>query len=171
MIVADASVVIALAKICKLRLLKLLYEEVVIAPQVKIEVVDKGRTISTPEVRKVEKALEKSWIREVRPISKEKRFARRVIENTHLHEGEAESLALAFLRKLMVLIDDKEARAMAEAIDLEYLGSAGVLLEAFIKGFLDYGELENAVRDLGKAIWLSPDAVAEILKTAREVKK
>lgn len=166
MIFADASVIIALAKIDRLRILKQLYEEVAISPQVKVEVVDQGRAINALEVRMVEKGLEESWINEVRPTFKEKRVAQQLMESSRLHQGEAESLALASLRKLTVLIDDKEARVVADTMDLKYLGTAGVLLQAFIKGFLNYEELEISIRDLGKVIWLPPDVVAEILKTA-----
>lgn len=51
------------------------------------------------------------------------------------------------------------------------LGHCGVLLEAYVKEHIDYDELEDAVRDLGKATWLSPDVIADILKTAREARK
>lgn len=171
MIIADASIVIALAKISKLELLKLLYEEVAIGPKVKVEVIDKGKAINAREVKKIEKGLEEAWIREIRLTTKEKGLAGRILKDTRLDRGEAESLALASRRRLMIVIDDKEARAMAEAMDVEYLGTAGVLLEAFVKGHMSYEELEEAVRDLGKVVWLSPDVVVEVLKTAREVRE
>lgn len=44
---------------------------------------------------------------------------------------------------------------MAEAMGVERLGTAGVLLEAYVKEHIDYDELEEAVRDLGKATWLT----------------
>lgn len=49
-------------------------------------------------------------------------------------------------------MDDKEARALAEAMSLEYLGTAAVLLEAFIKGHLTFERLEDAVEELSKVI-------------------
>ncbi len=171
MIVADASVLIVLSKIGRVRLLRLLYEQVVIGPVVKAEVVDRGKAISAAEVRQVEKGLEESWIREVLTTNREKRLIQRILDSIRLGEGEAESLALASTRKLIVLIDDKEARAIAKAMEIEHMGTAGVLLEAFIKRHLTYNELEEAVRDLGGVMWLSPDIVTDIMRTAREVRK
>ncbi|MBI4287518.1 MAG: hypothetical protein HY671_03685 [Chloroflexi bacterium] len=171
MIVADASALIALAKIRKLRPLKRLYGQVAVGPQVKIEVIDQGREISAPEIRIVEIGLEESWIRQVRLMFREKRLVERILNSTHLHQGEAETLAIAASRKLPAIVDEKEARVMAEAMDIEHVGAAGVLLEAYVKEHMNYDELEEAVRDLGKATWLSPDVIADILKTARDVRR
>jgi hypothetical protein len=171
LVVADASVLIVLAKMGRVRLLRLLYEQVIIGPVVKAEVIDKGRVINAPEVSLIEKGVEESWIQEVRPTIKEKRLTQRVLEDTRLHPGEAESLSLACLREVGVLVDDKEARVIAEAMGVERVGTVGVLLEAFVKEHITYEELEKSVRDLGKVMWLSPDVVADVLRTAREVKK
>lgn len=171
MVVADASVMIALAKIGRLKLLKEGYGQVVIGPLVKREVVDAGKAIGAPEVAYVERALEEQWVRVARPSAKEKRLSGRLLSTTSLDEGEAESLSLASSRQIMLLVDDREARAMAGAMDVEYMGTAGMLLEAFVKGHISHDELEKAVRDLSRVIWLSPDVVAEILKKAKEVRR
>lgn len=49
----------------------------------------------------------------------------------------------------------------------EYVGTAGMLLEAFFRGF-SLEELERIVVDLSKVLWISPSVVAAILKSARE---
>lgn len=74
-------------------------------------------------------------------------------------------------RKAPLIVDDKAARAMAEILGIEYLGTAGVLLEAFSGGHLSFRELEESVEDLAKVMWISPAVVAAILKSAREGKK
>lgn len=167
MVIADASVMIALAKIGRLKLLMDLYNQVVIGPLVMKEVVDRGRAIGAAEVAYVEKALQEQWVRIARPSTKENRFAQKLLSITNLDEGEAESLALASSRQVTLLVDDKEARTVAHATGLRHLGTAGVLLKAFMKGRVTYDELESAVRDLSRTIWLSPDVVAEILKRRR----
>ncbi|MBI4296764.1 MAG: hypothetical protein HY667_06575 [Chloroflexi bacterium] len=171
MIVADASVLIVLSKIGRLRLLKALYGSSIIGPIVKTEVVDQGIAINAPGVRQVQIGLKEKWLREVKPIAREQSLLKRLLENARLDAGEAESLALANARKLMAAVDDKEARLTAGVLGLEYLGTAGILLAAFEGGLIDYDELEKAVRDLGKVMWLSADVVAEIFRTARGVKK
>ncbi|MBI3049211.1 MAG: hypothetical protein HYY76_12965 [Acidobacteria bacterium] len=45
------------------------------------------------------------------------------------------------------------------------------MLEGFVAGHLDIGQLEGAVEELAQTIWLSPAVVAEVLRRAREVSK
>jgi len=168
MIIADATVLIALAKTGRLELLRELYDEVGVGPCVRGEVVAGGKEIHAPEVAVIEAAFEAKWMRELTPNSRERHLTRRILKGSRLHDGEAESIALASSRRLLVLLDDKEARLMAEATAVRYMGTAGVLLEAFFRGRLDRGGLEAAVRDLSRVIWLSPDVVAGILRRSRE---
>ena len=167
----DASALIALAKTGRLRLLPEVYGEGAITPAVRREVVEEGRAVGAPEVRKIERAIEVQWIREVRLTVAEKKLARQMVTGARLGQGESESLALARSRNWTVVLDDKEARWLAETAGVEYLGTAGVLLEAFVTGRFDYDELQDAVADLGKVLWLSPDVVAEILKRAKGVRR
>lgn len=171
MIVADASVLIALSKMKRLRLLKDLYGDVLMGPVVNAEVVDKGRAISALGVEQVEKAVEDGWIQVVRISTKGKRLEERILAKSQLHAGEIEALALASSRGLRLIVDDKEARAHAETMNLDYVGTAAVLLEAFLEGHLNFEEIEDAVNDLSRTMWISPAVVAEILKRAREAKK
>jgi predicted nucleic acid-binding protein len=168
MIIADATVLIALAKTGRLGLLRELYGEVAVGPRVKSEVVEGGRAIHAPEVNVIEAAFEAKWMREITPSASERRLGRRILKGSRLHEGEAEAIALASSRGAIVLLDDKEARFTAEATAVRYMGTAGVLLEAFFSGKLDFGGLEAAINDLSRVIWLSPDVVAEILRRGRE---
>jgi predicted nucleic acid-binding protein len=167
-IIADATVLIALAKTGRLGLLRELYGEVAVGPRVKAEVVEGGREIHAPEVSVIEAAFAAKWMREVTPTSRERQLSRRISKGSRLHEGEAEAIALASSRGAMVLLDDKEARLMADATTVRYMGTAGVLLEAFFRGRLDFGGLEGAISELSRVIWLSPDVVAEILRRGRE---
>jgi predicted nucleic acid-binding protein len=171
MIIADASVLIALAKTGQLGLLRELYGQVAVGPQVKKEVIEGGRRIQASEVSAIEAAFDAKWMRDVTPNSIESRLGRRILRGSRLHEGEAEAIALASSRKLMVLLDDKEARIVAGAMAVQYMGTAGVLLEAFLRQVLDFAGLEAAIEDLTRVIWLSPDVVAEILGRAREARR
>ena len=167
MVVADASVLIALAKTGRIGLLRELYGEVAVGPRVKEEMIEGGREIQAPEVSVIEAAFQGKWMREVAPDASERRLSRRILTGSRLHEGEAEAIALASSRKLMVLLDDKEARIVAQAMAVEFMGTAGILLEAFLHRALDFGALEAALEDLSRVIWLSPGVVTEILRRAR----
>ena len=60
---------------------------------------------------------------------------------------------------------------MAAASRIEHLGTAGTLLEAYLRKHLDLGELEVTLRNLTQILWISPAVVAEILRLAREAKR
>jgi len=171
MIIADASVLIALAKMRRLDLLHTVYGDVLMGPQVKAETIDAGKRISAPGVERIENALDHDWLQIARLSSKEKRTANRIASKGGLDAGEAESLALASSRKLMVILDDRAARSFAEVMGVTFLGTAGMLFYAFAKKHLNLSELEDAVEALSKTIWLAPAVVADVLKKAREAER
>jgi predicted nucleic acid-binding protein len=170
-VVLDASVLIALAKIRRLGVVQGVYREALIGPVVHAEAVGAGKRIGAPGVERIEHALDEGWLRVARPTPAERSLTARILRTSRLHGGEAEALALAARRRLPVVIDDKEARSVAGALGLDYMGTAGVLLEAFVRRRLTHAELEDAVVTLARVIWLSPSVVATILKTAREEKR
>src|SRR5260370_36170328 len=79
MIIADASVLIALAKMRRLDLLKLVYDHVLIGPQVKAETVDAGKRISAPGAERIERALDDGWLQVARLSSRENDTAHSVV--------------------------------------------------------------------------------------------
>jgi predicted nucleic acid-binding protein len=168
MISADASVLIALAKMRSLELLHSVYGDVLIGPQVKAETVDAGKKISAPGVERIEKALDDGWLQVARLSPKEKSTAQRIVSKGGLGAGEAESIALASSRKLIVILEDRAARSFAELMGVTFLGTAGMLFHAFVKKCLTLAELEDAVEALSQTIWLAPAVVADVLKKARE---
>ena len=170
MIVADASVLIALAKMHRLDLLHSVYGDVLIGPEVKAETVDAGKRISARGVERIEKALDDGWLQVARLSSKEKRTAHSIVSKAGLglDAGEAESLALASSRKLMVILDDRAARSFAEVMAVTFIGTAGMLFHAFAKKYLTLAEFEDVVEALSQTIWLAPAIVANLLKKARE---
>lgn len=97
--------------------------------------------------------------------------AGRVARSSCLHEGEVESIALAFSTRDVLIVDDTEARAIAEATHVEYLGTAPVLLKGLIDGHYGIREFEASIAELARTIWLSPAVVAELLRRAREVSR
>jgi len=171
MVIADASVLIALAKMRRLDLLHSVYGDVLIGPQVKAETVDAGKRIVAPGVERIEKAMDDAWLQVARLSSKEKSTAHGIVSKGGLDVGEAESLALASSRKLMVILDDRAARSFAEVMGVTFIGTAGMLFQAFVKKHLTLAELEDAVEELSQTIWLSPPVLAQVLKKAREAER
>ena len=171
MIVTDASPLIVLARIRRLILLKALYGEVLVGPIVKRETVGSGRAIRAAGVEQIEAAVTDGWLCVEDLTSEEEVLRERIPGRSGLDRGESEALALATARGLRLIVDDKQARHVAEASGVEYVGTMGALLQARWRGFLGLQELENAIRDASRILWISPAVVVEVLRLAREVKK
>jgi len=168
LVVLDASVLIVLAKIRRLDLVRLTYGGAAVGPFVFEEVVTAGRRIGALGVECVEQAIESGWLRVVRPVAEERRQTSQILRTSRLHEGEAQAIAIACRRKLLVALDDKEARSMAVALGLDIVGTAGLVLEARLRGHLELDDLEETLSHLSRTIWISPEVVAGILKIARK---
>ena len=151
--------------------LRTVYGAILLGPVVHHEVVAQGQRLHARGVEQVEQALEESWLQVVRPTTGEQKLTVRLLRTTRLDDGEAEALALASRRKLLLVADDQEARHVAEALGIAYIGTAGVLLEAYLRRHLTLAGLEDVLTDLTKVLWLSPTVVAAILKKAREAKQ
>jgi len=169
--VTNASPLVLLGKLKKLGLLKELFGLIYMPPAVKVEVVDRGRESGAPDVFEVEKGLSEGWLKAVKLSSKQMQKVDRLMRETGLGFGEAQSLVVAKDRELTIILDDREARAVAEAWDLELSGTIAVLYEAFVKSLLDYDELVASLTELSKLMWVSTDVIAAVMKKAREVKK
>lgn len=168
MVVSDASVLIALAKMNRLQILRGLYSEILIGPTVKAEAVDAGKRIAASGVARLEEALTKKWIQVSELKAKERRLSAKLANNSKLDAGEAEAIALASTRHHLLLVDDKEGRTVAAMMDIAFIGTAGVFLEAYFKKVINFSQLEEDVEALTRTIWLSPNVVLAILKKARE---
>lgn len=171
MTVADATPLIALARIYRLELLRDLYAHALIGPVVKAETIDAGGAARALGVEQLEAAVDDGWLAVAAATGAENDLARRLSRRSGLHRSEAESVALAHVRELPLIADDKEVRSVAKTLGVPLLGTAGVLLEAYMRRSFGLDSLEKALRDLGETLWLSPSVVAEILRRARKAKR
>jgi predicted nucleic acid-binding protein len=167
LIVADASALIALAKIGRLRLLRVRYGGIIIGSTLEDEVITAGRRAHVRGMVEIEQALAQRWLRIVVLTAAERRRATSLRSIPGLDAGEAEALSIALNRNLRVIIDDKEARHAAETLGISYLGTVGVLLEAHQQAHLTLDEFEDAITSLTGILWLSPSVVATALRIAR----
>jgi len=157
-----------LAKIQRVSLLQKLYGTITIGATVYHEVVENGRKIGAPEVVHVERAVHDKWLQREQPTPNEMSVVAHLLATTRLHKGEAEAIAMAAGRDALLLVDDKDARRVAQALGIPRIGTAGVLLEACWRGHLSLGALEDAIADLTRVSWQSPEVIAETLRRARE---
>lgn len=121
--VADASPLIGLSKAARLRLLQVLYEEVLLPPQVYKDVVVQGW--GRAGSRAVRNAVAAGWMRIV-PVSNPA-----LIPPRFAGTGEGEAIALAQERHAdVILIDDRAARNECHRLGLRWVSTAGVLRDA-----------------------------------------
>jgi len=121
-IVANSSVLIALSSIGKLNLLRDKYKNIIIPKAVWSEVVETSwGEPGSDEVRKA------NWI-EVLEIKDNNLF---MAINESLDYGEAEAIVLAIeLKADMILLDEKDARIIADRFNIVPLGTIGILIWA-----------------------------------------
>lgn len=171
MTVADATPLIALARIYRLELLRDLYGHVLMGSVVKVETIDAGSSVRALGVEQIEGAVEAGWLEVADATDAEEDLVQRLSRRSRLHPSEAESVALAHVRELPLVTDDKEARGMARTLGVPLVGTAGVLLQAYLRRSFGLDSLEKALRDLGETLWLSPSVVAEVIRRARKAKR
>ena len=118
-VISDTSPITNLLQVNHLHLLEQLFEEVVITPQVYMELCELEFQKSTID--------QLNWISIVKPHDQE--FIIQL--EAHLDEGEASSIVLALeLQADYLLIDEYKGRAEAEKLGLKITGIIGVLLLA-----------------------------------------
>jgi predicted nucleic acid-binding protein len=120
LIISDTSCLIALTKIDKLELLKNLYQEIIITQDVYVEFGG-----SLPE-----------WIL----ISEVKNKQRQQELENRLDKGEASSIALALeIENSTLIIDEIKGRKIAQSLNIDIIGTIGVILLAEKRGLIKDG--------------------------------
>ncbi|MGC8896600.1 MAG: hypothetical protein ACP5LB_07570 [Candidatus Bathyarchaeia archaeon] len=169
-VVSDAGPLIHLAQINKLHLLKKLFKQVIITPNVKREAVDEGIKLSHPDAQIIGKAIEEGWIK-VEEFPKHLTSAsKRLAEDENISLTDAETLMLARERKAEILVDEKALSNLARMFGLKTWNTWTVLLESLKKGYIEVSDIESAIKELGeKRHKLKKEQAAEILEAARKI--
>lgn len=158
-VVVNSTVIIGLAKINHLDILRNLFDEVYVSQSVYKEIISGGKgKYGVIEIK------QSDWIetKEVKNI-----LAVRNLE-LDLDRGESETIVLAEeLCVDYVILDDERARDAARCLNLEVIGTIGLLVRAKKKGLIKkvkplLDELRN------KKFWFSEDLYIEILKVVEE---
>lgn len=121
-VVSDTSPIINLAAVGRLELLPALFGKVIIPEKVFEEIVVTGQGL--PGAEEIRTA---PWV-EVKAVS-DKQKVKSLL--TKIHPGEAEAIVLSLeLHADVVILDDADARAIAQSLEVEFTGLLGVLLRA-----------------------------------------
>jgi len=166
MIVADATPLIHLSRAGLLDLLPKLYGRVTVATSVWEEAVGQGEP--RPESQALLPAS-KSWL-DVRPLApKERKASESLRRGAPVGRGEAETIVLAASLRAPVLMDDRVAVSLARMRGLETRWTTSVVLEAHLRGILDWTSALRAVEDLVEAgLWIRQDVLLKILAILKE---
>lgn len=155
-IVSNTGPIIGLAKIELLFLLNEVASKVLIPPMVYRELLGKVGM----ESEQIDKALKEFlFVTDLNPLDPATEMA-----ISALDEGERQAIGLAstMVGDVLLLVDDRAGREVAEKLNIPTTGLIGFLLLAKEKGLLEsIGPLIDKLRDQG--YWLS-DEVVEITK-------
>jgi uncharacterized protein len=125
LVISDSSILIHLTRIDRLSLLEKMFGKIAVPPNVWLEVVEKGA--GRVGVTEISSAHELGWIEVVAP----KQDALLRLLSRELDGGEAEVIALAVERQAdLVLLDEWEARRIADLYSLQKTGTIGILMRA-----------------------------------------
>jgi predicted nucleic acid-binding protein len=155
--VADASVLIALAKLGLLDLLPALFDDVIIPPAVEREVMARP---DSSDALLVVRLIEEGAITVVAPAS--------VIVSA-LARGEAEVLSLAHEigNDTIALLDDQAARRIAGRMAIDLLGTVGVLQRAREIGLI-VSALEHVLALRAAGFRLSDEVIELVASDERD---
>ncbi|MBW2342016.1 MAG: DUF3368 domain-containing protein [Deltaproteobacteria bacterium] len=163
LVISDASTLIHLVNIGRLGLLRNFFGQVVVPSAVWKEVVDLGEgRLGAEEVRQAENS---GWMTIEAPS--DNAFVRALSRD--LDDGEAEVIALAVERKAgLILVDETEARRVADLYGIPRTGTIGLLLRAKREKIIELlkPELDRLVYQRG--FWISQSFYQQALEAAGE---
>lgn len=160
--VFDATPLIYLGKINLLEKVMLFPEEKYIPKSVYREVVEEGKKRGETEAFLIDKLVKSGALKLRSPYDKLYRSS--LAENPKIHRGDADVLALAHEFKGIALMDDEEARGMAEVEGIEHHGTVYLLLRMMKMELLSKDEILDSLNEMIRMGWrCSTELYAEIL--------
>ena len=160
-VVSDASPLICIARTDGLRWLHRLFHNILLTPAVASEVLVPGK----PGVAQIEAAIEAGWLRvldaDPPPLP--------MLDRYDLDLGEQSAITAAYHLKpnCLLIVDELKARRAAKEFGIQFIGTAGLLVEAKEAQLIPScaGELEKLV---GNGFFVSHDLVHAVLKKTGE---
>lgn len=149
MTVIDTCVLSSLAKIDRLGLLRTSFENIIATPSVVNEIEEVGETEFVKRIKEAlyfEEIEEEKFILVVSLSSKELQYAHKLKTEYGLSIADSECIAVAKVRKMLLLSDDKYLGKMAINEEVGYVFDFVTFLEAcIVKGIIQKEELIEIV--------------------------
>lgn len=132
-VISDTSPLITLLKINRLDLLKKIFKEVEVPEAVYKELI-------TKKYNKEAKQIKEANFIKIKKVDKKKTDS--IIKEYSLDKGESEAIVLALnYKECLLIVDEIKARNIAIKIGLKIMGSIGILMYSFEKGFINKEEI------------------------------
>jgi len=175
-VISDTAPIIFFAKVQKLSILKELYSSIFIPNAVweeLIEPLSKPKKDIPSDIKYELKAKEEGWLIVKDPESPQYHEIALNLSKI-LGRGEAYAIALSLeLKADLLLINDSEARKLAESKGIKTKWSTEVLIDALkkdiVKDYQEFKELLNEMIELG--LWMEKSLYEQILNKAKSLKK
>lgn len=152
----------------KLNLLKELFDEILIPPEVYREAVETGLQEGFSDALIIKEAVDQGWIKTTTLGEKEIELCHNMMKHAfELHMGEAQAIALArrMGKDTLLLIDESSARAFAEAWGLKVKGVVYVIMTSLRCGLLDNKEAKETMLTLvDKGFRIEPKLLARVIR-------
>ncbi len=166
-LVFDATPLIYLGKINLIEKIKQFPEDKYTTQSVCIEVVEAGKNRGRQEAFVIEKLIESRVIKIKTPA--DRRYIGTLRENPKIHEADADVLALAVELNGIALLDDEEARGMAETEGIEHHGTIYLLFRMMKMELLTKEEAFAGLNEMIRMGWrCSTELYAEIMTALNE---
>lgn len=165
-LVFDATPLIYLGKVNLIEKVKHFPEDKYTTKSVYREVVEEGKKSGRPEVFVIETLVKGGVIKIKEPSNK--RYISHLRENPKIHEADADVLALAHELDGVALMDDEEARGMAEMEGIEHHGTIYLLLRMRKMKLLTKEEALAGLNEMIRMGWrCSTELYAEMVMAVR----
>jgi predicted nucleic acid-binding protein len=162
-LIFDATPLIYLGKIKFIEIIKHFPEDKFTTKSVYKEVVVEGKKSGKPEVFLIENTIETGIIKIKTPANKQ--YISHLKGNPKIHKGDADVLALALELDGIALLDDEEARGIAEIEGIEHHGTIYLLVRMKKMGLLTKEEALTGLNEMIQTGWrCSTELYIEILK-------
>jgi len=152
-VIADASTLIVLARIGELDTVYAIYGPIGITETVYEEVVIEGKKRSKDDALVVEAAIERGILTKVSLSSEERRLADVLHASSPAYGlGECEAIAVAEVRKKLLLIEERKAKVLAKVRGVRYTIAQMIPLEGYIKGKIPYEKCQRMLEKVASAM-------------------
>lgn len=160
--VMNSGPLICLSKINVLYILEELYEQIIIPYEVYQEVVINGLKAGKDDAKTASIFLKNS---SKMKIDTKTSIIEDVRDNSVLGAGEKAAISVAKDENCLLLIDDFNARTVANSLNIKIKGSIGVLVEAFKRSIINQHQLKYLLTEIGerKDIWISERLCNEVI--------